>query len=231
MKKKVFLWLTIFCMIATSFANAQDKNSKRKQMEDTFIEQLKDAAKWDILAKVSPDTSVMSRAEGKKYYILPGDTYIIDAISSSTYYNKKGKHFIPLCDKKFPTETIANRLLLPNKELPDGTMKLDFQKYRYAKDSVTIHFKQLLSFCKKENYEPYVGIEQVDDKMMKVDLFLYNYSNKWLHIINLDCNTHHIADEGLAVNGKAWLFIPTSNLRELMGKELPKDFMKKLMGK
>lgn len=210
---------------------SQDKTSPRKQMEDSFIERMKEMSRMDILSKVSPDTSVMSRAEGKKYYILPGDTYIIDEISSATYYNRKGKHYIPLCDGKYPAETIANRLLLPNKELPDGEMNLSFQKYRYQKDSVKIQFKQFLAFCRQEGYDPYVGIEHMDEKEMKIDLFVYNYKNKWLHVFNLNCPIENVADRGLTISGKGLLFIPTSNIRELMGKELPPDFMEKLMKK
>ena len=77
----------------------------------------------------------------------------------------------------------------------------------------------------------FVGVESMSKKEMKVDLFLFNNENKWLHVINLSCPIKNVADKGLVVEGTAWLFIPTSNIRQLMGKELPKDFMDKLMKK
>ncbi len=210
---------------------AQQADSKRKSMEDAFIEQMKKVAKMDVLARITNDTTVMSRVEGEDYYVHPGETYIVDGISTATYYELKGKSFIPLCDAKHPKETIANRLLLPNKELPDGNIKLAFQKYRYKSDSVNIQFKQLMIFCRNKGYEMFVGIESMDKMVMKVDLFLFNNENKWLHVINLSCPTSKVADKGLVADGTAWLFIPTSNIKQLMGKELPKDFMDRLMKK
>lgn len=229
MRKKLIPF--ICALFVCTAAAAQEETSQRKNTEDAFIAKMKEYAQGDFLGKVSPDTTVLGKVEGKDYYVLSGDTYIIDEISSATYYSHEGNAFQPLCDKHFPAETIANRLLLPNRELPDGSMKLTFQKYRYETDSVRIHFKQFYHFCKSDDYDAYIGIESKDSKEMKVDVFLYNATNKWLHIFSLNCPTQSVADEGLEIKGDAWLFIPTSNLRNLMGKELPKDFIQKLLNK
>lgn len=174
---------------------------------------------------------MMSKMKSKNYYVLPGDTYILDEISSATYYFYKEKAFHALCNKHFPVETIANRMLLLNEELPDGELRLKFQKYRYETDSVNIDFKRFVTFCKSEGCEAYVGVEDKDDTELKVDVFLYNAAAQWLHIINFECPAENVADEGLSVAGNAWLFIPIGNLRELMGKELPPDFMEKILSK
>lgn len=223
----LFTCTAFMCITAT----AQSEVSKRKSLEDTFIANMKKWAELDPIGRIDPDTTVLGKVEGKDYYVLPGDTYIIDEISSATYYTRKGKTFHPLCDKHFPAETLANRLLLPNRELPDGVMKLTFQKYRYEMDSVQMRFKQFYQFFYNEHYDAYIGIESKNDKTMKADVFLYNAENKWLHIFSFDCPTQNVADKDLSIVGNAWLFIPTSNLRELMGKELPKDFMQKLLNK
>jgi len=229
MKKYFFLIICTFFMCDAAIA--QDDVSKRKTIEDDFIAKMKEWAKLDPIGRVNPDTTALGKVEGKGFYVLPGDTYIIDEISSATYYHRAGKEFRPLCDKRFPAETMANRLLLPNRELPDGSMKLTFQKYRYETDSVQIQFKQFYSFYRSEHYDAYIGIESKDSREMKVDVFLYNATNKWLHIFSLNCPVAGVAEKDLVAWGNAWLFIPTSNLRELMGKELPKDFMQKLMNK
>lgn len=230
MMRRLLLFL-VMGLLCCAVSLAQQADSKRKSMEDAFIEQMKMAAKMDVLSRITNDSTVMSRVEGKNFYVHPGETYIVNGISTATYYERKGKSFVPLCDAKYPKEMIANRLLLPNRELPDGNVKLTFQKYRYQKDSVNIQFKQLMAFCRNKGYEMFVGIEGMGKKEMKVDLFLFNYENKWLHVLNLSCPIKKIADKGLVVEGVAWLFIPTSNVRQLMGKELPKDFMDKLMKK
>lgn len=218
-----------FALLVCSGSMAQNAESQRKSIEDAFISRMKVMAESDVTAKIGPDSTVMSKAEGKDYYIYPGHTYIYDEISSATYYLHKGTSFQPLCDKRFPIETITNRLLLLNSELPNGEMKLTFHKYRYETDSLNIQFKQFIAFCNSENYKAYVGIEQIDSIEMKVDIFLCNNTSKWLHIFNFTSSVENVADEGLSITGSAWLFIPTSNLRELMGKELPDDFMQKLL--
>jgi len=184
-----------------------------------------------ILGDFYPDTTAIDKVKDKKYYEYPGETYIVDQISSTTYYVPENDGIIALCDNNYPKETITNRLLLSNSNLPDGEMQLTFQKYRYEKDSIRIGLKQFVSFCRQEGYTIYIGIEQLDSSTTIVDLFIFNKLKKWLHLLSLSCPTKDIADAGLTLKGNAWLFIPTSNVRELMGKELPKDFMNRLLRK
>lgn len=230
MKRWGFL-TTLFVLLISSTAVAQSVESQRKLMEDAFVSRMKEMSGDNVLERVSLDSTILSMVESGDYYISPGDTYVIDEISSATYYSYNGMSFEPLCSKAFPRETIANRLLLSNRELPDGDVNLRIQKYKYETDSICLKFKQLVSFCKCENFNAYVGFEESDAENMRVDLYLYNYENKWLHVITLDCPVNEVADDGLSINGNAWLFIPTSNLKELMGKNLPDDFMKKLSEK
>lgn len=218
-----------FALLVCGVAIAHNAASQRKFMEDAFISRMKAMAEGDFITKTSPDSTVLSKVEGKDYYICPGDTYIYDEISSATYYAHKGTSFQPLCDKRFPIETISNRLLLSDSGLPGGEMKLTFHKYRYETDSLNIQFKEFIAFCNSENYKAYVGIEQIDSIELKVDVFLCDNIGKWLHIFNFSSPVEEVADEGLSITGNAWLFVPTSNIRELMGKELPDDFMKKLV--
>ncbi len=223
--------IIVLVLLMCSGAIAQNVGSQRKSTEDAFIARMKEMSGSEVSEGVVPDTALMSKAEGKSYYVHPGETYIIDGISSATYYNYRDGQFQPLCDKRFPKETIANRLLLLNSELPDGEMRLKFQKYRYETDSVNIRFKQFMRFCGNENYKMYIGIEKSDNEELKVDVFLYNGVSQWLHIFNLSCPTDKVTEEGLSMAGDAWLFIPTSNLRELMGEKLPDDFMQRLLNK
>lgn len=209
---------------------SQEETSQRKNMEDAFISRMKAVATdIDVLTRVGEDTLMTNKVEGENYYTQLGGKYIFDEITSNTYYIKRGKSFQPLCDKHFPKETIANRLLLSNNDMPKGIMSLKFQKYRYETDSVNIAFKQFVTFCKNEGYDAYVGIEHIDKKEINADVFIYNAENKWLHLIYITCPIEDVSNEGLVANGYAWLFIPTSNLRELMGKELPEDFMDRLL--
>ena len=207
---------------------SQEGVSQRKVMEDAFISRMKAMTTDCEGLQLDTDSIVRKMEKTGKYYTQVGDIYIIDEISSNTYYLKKGGGFRPLCDKQFPKETIANRLLLSNIDLPSGTMALKFQKYRYETDSIDISFRQFVTFFKKEGFNAYVGIESMDKKDIYVDVYLYNVEEKWLHLINVTCPTNKVSSDGLVVNAKAWLFIPTSNLRDLMGKELPSDFMDRL---
>ena len=233
MKKCLLLFSLLF--LTCLQVMPQESTSQRKSIEDAFISRMKAmATNPDVLTRIDKNALGKNMVKGARYYTQLGETYILDEISSNTYYKRKGNVYKPLCDKHFPKETIANRLLLSDNDLPTGMMTLKFQKYRYESDSVSISFKQFVTFCKNEGYNAYVGIEHIDNKEIYVDVFLYNGEQEWLQLINITCSIEHVSDEGLVVNGNAWLFIPLSNLRELMGKELPKDFMdrlKKLTGK
>lgn len=227
MKKYLILFSLLFIICLQVMA--QEISSQRKTIEDAFISRMKAIATApNVLTKIDTNTLVKNMVKGDCYYTQSGETYILDEISSNTYFERRGYVFKPLCDKNFPKETIVNRLLLSSNDLPDGLMTLKFQKYRYEVDSVSISLKQFVSFCKGEGYNAYVGIEHMDNKEIIADVFLYNSERKWLHIINVTCPIEDVAHEGLVANGNAWLFIPTSNLRELMGKELPEDFMDRL---
>ena len=229
MMKKILILFSLLFLICLRVMS-QEGTSQRKSIEDAFISRMKAMTiDRDVLTRIDTDTLLKNMVKGNRYYIQYGETYILDEISSNTYYKKRGHIFKPLCDKHFPEETIANRLLVSNNDLPDGMITLKFQKYRYETDSVSISLKQFVTFYKSEGYNAYVGIEHIDNKEINADVFLYNVEKKWLHLINVTCPIEDVSNEGLVANGNAWLFIPTSNLRELMGKELPEDFMDRLI--
>lgn len=229
MMKKILILFSLLFLISLRVMS-QEGTSQRKSIEDAFISRMKAMTiDGNVLTRIDIDTVVTNLVKENRYYTQYGETYILDEISSNTYYKKRGNIFKPLCDKHFPKETIANRLLLSNNDLPNGMMTLKFQKYRYETDSVSISLKQFVSFCKHEGYKAYVGIEHIDNKEINADVFLYNDEEKWLHLINVNCPIEDISNEGLVAIGNVWLFIPTSNLRELMGKELPEDFMDRLI--
>lgn len=91
--------------------------------------------------------------------------------------------------------------------------------------------KQFVTFCKRDGYQAYVGIESADEKSIHSDVFLYNSQKKVLHIFNISWPIQAVADKGLTVHADAWLFIPTNNIKQLMGPKLPKNFMQDLMRK
>lgn len=52
----LFMTISLFCCAVSS---AQQTDSKRKSMEDAFIEQMKMAAKMDVLSRIKNDSTCL----------------------------------------------------------------------------------------------------------------------------------------------------------------------------
>ena len=62
---------------------------------------------------------------------------------------------------------------------------------------------------------PYFGYEETKDGKLQGGLFLYNKELGYDHVLSLSCDVKDIATDKLVFTSRAYLFIPTTNVKNL----------------
>lgn len=195
-------------------------NTPRKELESNFIKDLKayktkrkskdcniDVAKLKIV-KDGVDT----------LYTSFGKHYLLESITNATYYKQEDSlNYVPLIDAKFPIQSVANTLLLDCDRIPMAKMILTVVGSEKNNMTTTIPVRQLVEFIKSQGCTPYFSYEEMKDGKLQGGLFLYNKELGYDHVLSLSCEVKDIATDKLTFISNAYLYTPTTNVKNLYG--------------
>ena len=74
---------------------------------------------------------------------------------------------------------------------------------------------QFLEFVKRQGCIPYFSFEEMRDGKLYGAMFIYNKETGYDHIFSLECDVKDIATNKLVLNSRAYLYTPTTNVKNL----------------
>lgn len=197
-------------------------NSNRKEMELNFIRDLKHYK--DTLPIVPKDySSQMAPTDNPDVFVVPGSSYIIDAINSNRYLalstkkakKEKTRELKLLFDRKSPHESLANTMVEYDMPLEGAKVALEFVLGNYKRDTVTLALRDWTSFCLKQGCTPYFGFEENDKGTLTGTLIMSNKQSGYDHIVAVRATEDELFAEQPLVHAKVYLFTPSTNVRNL----------------
>ena len=201
-------------------------NSNRKEMELNFIRDLKHYT--DTMPIVPKDYSTkMVPTSNPDVFVVPGNSYIIDAINSNRYLTfstqktKKGKtrSLQLLFDRHQPQESLANILLEHDMVVDGARVALEFVLGNYKRDTVTVALRDWTSFCLKQGCKPYFGFEENDKGTLTGTVVMSNKQSGYDHIMAVKTSEDELFAEHPLIHAKVYLFTPSTNVRNLFGTD------------
>ena len=82
-------------------------------------------------------------------------------------------------------------------------------------EMLVVTVRQFMEFAKSQGCTAYFSFEEIKDGKFWGALFLYNKETGYDHILSLECDVKDIATNQLVFNSKAYLFTPTTNVKDL----------------
>lgn len=149
-------------------------------------------------------------------YALPGNTYIINSVSSDSYFtiNKKTNQAKIIMDAKNPIPTIANMVVIGNGF--GGILELKISKHEYGRSEViNIPLETFIQYNLANGCDIFWGLDNIDANILKGTIFCYNINEGYDHIIRIEVNTSQLGSNKLTIKGYASLFVPTNNIQNL----------------
>lgn len=226
-------------------------NSTRKEMERNFARNLKrhkpKAAKPLII-----ESDELESLHRDGLLVKKGEFFLLPEINTDTYYKfvvvqESGKTIVRetqglveditfeeempalLINAQYPRETLANILLTPHHADINANLMLQLLYAGYHKETVDVSLHQWMSYCQSVGCTPYYIYEGTTDNQGAAILIMYNRNEGYAHLAYLHADIGQIENKSQSYTGKVYMYIPTSNIKELFakrptGKSTPKIY-------
>ena len=195
-------------------------NAPRKELEYNFIRDLKAYKAKRIAKECNTDVAKLKIVKdgADTLYISSGKHYLIESITNATYYKLEDSlDYVPIIDVKFPVQTVANTLLLGCKKIPMAKIVLTVVCSDKKNTTVIVPVRHLVEFAESIGCVPYFSYEEMKDGKLLGGLFLYNKKLGYDHVLSLSCDIKDIATDKLVFTSYAYLYTPTTNVKNLYG--------------
>lgn len=193
-------------------------NTSRKELEYNFVRDLKTFKYGTRMNEMDLDVANFRVVKdlADTLYMLPGKHYLLETITNATYWQQKDRFsYKPVVDEKYPVQTIADRILIDDKSIPETKMSITVIGSNREKEQVEVSAQQFMAFVKSQGCVPYFSFEQIKDGKLYGALFLYNKELGYDHVISLSCNVKEVASDNLCIDSRAFLYTPTTNVKNL----------------
>lgn len=189
-------------------------NSSRREMEVRFIKELKSYQVQKLRSGQVTDSTQLKKYAIDGVFVNEGYSYVINAITSNTYYVKKNEHYSLLYDNKNMAESMSNLMLSPA-ALPKAHISLAFAMSTYKNETIDMDYCQLYEFCVSNGCEPFFGYEGVTDGMASGTLIMHNKKSGYNHIFYIQCPVQEIGKPEAHLKGTGYIYTPSSNIKNL----------------
>ncbi|MBS6225180.1 hypothetical protein [Parabacteroides johnsonii] len=210
--------LTFFEMsVPRSYELMVGKN--KKEIENDFIKEITDFAEPDISLQDPPDFGL---TDSLSLYTENGPSFHIPEIAFKRYYRKDEQGYSLLVDPVFPEESAYN-LFLSDRVSGQYTLQLKLRKYGFKKESFEVSLKKWIYFCEYTGCECYVGIEKVDNGKIHAAIFAVNTIMQYNHVLYVTITQESLTRQEGDITGELHVYIPTDNIKELIGEYQEKN--------
>lgn len=204
-------------IVILTFPISYNKINKgtRSEIENRYIDGLK-----HFIVKGPrhiPETTISDLKEiGDSIFVLSGNTYVINNVSSDSYFtiNKKNNQTEYIMDIRNPIPTIANMIVIGNGF--EGNLELKISRHEYGKSEViNTPLETFIQYNIANGCDVFWGLDSFNSNILKGTIFCYNPNEGYDHIIRIEVNTSHLGSNKLTIKGYASLFVPTNNIQNL----------------
>lgn len=193
-------------------------STPRKKLEHNFMRDLKTHKPKPQSTDCDIDVAGLRAVKDltDTLYTLPGKSYILPTVTNTTYYKQQGRQdYVPVIDAQYPVQTVANTLLLNCSGIPEAKLSITMIASDKRNEMLVVTVRQFMEFAKSQGCTAYFSFEEIKDGKFWGALFLYNKETGYDHILSLECDVKDIATNQLVFNSKAYLFTPTTNVKDL----------------
>jgi len=186
------------------------------ELENGFIPDLTAAPDSLSFPVVDPAAKALRRIGWNLYRNFEG-SYLIDAISHTTYFQKEEGDYRPVQSEDYPMESLFNLFELPVCSEGPWNLSMRVLKYGYQVETVEMPVHRFVSHCLAEGCTPYLGLESYDRDSGEIvaTLMLHNEMLSYDHVAKITANRSLFAEGGGTVEMTVSVFLPIHNIKNL----------------
>lgn len=165
-----------------------------------------------------PKPERLEKTSGRGILVYKRGHYMIPEMASALYYreNRKGSEttYTLLSEQEHAAESLIN-LLSVAALAKEYTAEVSQQKYGFQQEVYRVNLGKLINLFMSNGCEPYVGIEQSDEKQIVATLVMVNKEWGYNHILKVTADRNQIATAGGKLSITINAYTPTHNLARL----------------
>lgn len=153
-------------------------------------------------------------AEIPEVYAMPGDSYFLDNLSSTRYFEDDDDEITPLYDLDYPAHTVAN--MFTGTDLAnDFDIDVKLRKYDYKVENFSVPLAQLVGYFISEGCRPYFGTIKLDDgEIVGLSLFV-NPPMGYCHAMKITMRERDLMDRSGHIKARLVSYIPVSRISNI----------------
>ncbi|WP_295729528.1 hypothetical protein [uncultured Muribaculum sp.] len=155
----------------------------------------------------------------KNYYILPGESYLLDNLTSNRYFRKE-EHadslFVPIYSGHYPLESLATLLVtgaIPN----DFTFDMKVDCYNPL-PPITVAVNNALGYFRSHGCSPFFGVGDFADGTATCYLVLRNAAEGYCHLMRITADVSQLDERQGRIKCRLTPYIPMSRVAALFGE-------------
>ncbi|MBP3518808.1 MAG: hypothetical protein J6K31_10520 [Parabacteroides sp.] len=196
----------------------------KKELENGFIKEITDFNEPPVSQS---DLSDLNITDSLSVYTENGQIFHIPEIAFKRYYRKNGHGYQLLVDPAFPEESVYN-LFLSEQTPGQYTLQLKLRKYGFKKENFEVSLKKWIQFCEYTGCECYAGIEKIENGKIHAAIFAVNTTLQYNHVMYVAMPQELLARQEGNITGEVHVYIPTDNIKELIGEYKEKNKVYKI---
>ena len=167
---------------------------------------------------LAPDSATSFWTEAKTYrsgnlLIAEGGQYLSKMIRGDIYLTENNGKRRLLIDKHKPVQTAINMLLTGAAER-DFPLHLTLNRYGYQSTEADIAYQQLVSLCRQEGCQLFVGVKTHTNTEITATVFALNSHLAYNHVLTVSIPITLIEGKGGTATATAYAYVPLQNVTE-----------------
>lgn len=194
--------------------------SNKEELENLLLADLRSTQGIlsDYSIKTPAHDTFSKEYTNKEVCMVKGDTYINNSIATNLFYRKRGQTYKLFSSSKYPAESLANILLRADKALPKATVTLKVVKYDGSIETIETTMADWLRCMQGYDCNCYYGFDKEVNGKATAVVYASNPKAGYDHVLMLECDIDQLDTPSVHLKGTAYLFSPTSNVRNLFYK-------------
>ncbi len=183
--------------------------------ERRLVADLQTCAKEYDAVMPSPVRKQLLPIYRRNYYILPGESYLLDNLTTNLYYRIESSDstYVPICSGAYPFESIANILVTG---AIDNNFEVDMKIDGYNPlPRITAPLNAMLGYFRRHGCTAYFGIGDYADPEATCYLIFRNRREGYCHLMRIIADVSMLDRREGTMTGRLTPYIPMSRVTSL----------------
>lgn len=149
------------------------------------------------------------------YYILPGESYYTDKLTSNLYYEQDSTgEYRLIYNNKYLLESLANLFTttdIDNKYI----IHIYLKKYGNEREYIDVPLKKWICFCLENGCKPFFGVIKFEGEFADCELVMRNRTEGYDHVMRIHFNISRLDDKEGDIDARLISFVPTFSIKYL----------------